>query len=96
LSATRGDGIDLLHQAITERISVDSPPTRVRLSPSAGKTRSWLYQQGVVLDEQASADGGMELTVRLNPQSLARLASQPGVLLPGSQGVHRISPSPGP
>ena len=75
---------------------VDSPPTRVRLSPSAGKTRSWLYQLGVVLDEQASADGGMELTVRLNPQSLARLAAQPGVLLPGSQGVHRISPSPGP
>jgi len=96
LSAARGDGIDLLYEAITERLAVDSPPTRVRLSPSAGKTRSWLYQQGVVLDEQASADGGMELTVRLNPQSLARLASQPGVLLPGSQGVHRISPSPGP
>jgi hypothetical protein len=50
----------------------------------------------VVLNEQASADGGMELTVRLNPQSLARLAAQPGVLLPGSQGVNRISPSPGP
>jgi len=96
LSAKRGDGIDLLFEAITERLAVDSPPTRVRLAPSAGKTRSWLYQQGVVLDEQASADGGMELTVRLNPQSLARLAAQPGVLLPGSRGVHRISPSPGP
>lgn len=96
VSAKRGDGIDLLLEAITERLGVDSPPTRVRLSPSAGKTRSWLYQQGVVLDEQASDDGGMELTVRLNPQTLARLATQPGVLLPGSQGVHRISPSPGP
>ncbi len=96
VSAKRGDGIDLLIEATTERLGVDSPPTRVRLSPSAGKTRSWLYQQGVVLDEQASDDGGMELTVRLNPQSLARLATQPGVLLPGSQGVHRISPSPGP
>jgi GTP-binding protein HflX len=96
LSAKRGDGIDLLLEAITERLTVDSPPTRVRLSPAAGKTRSWLYEQGVVLNEQASADGGMELTVRLNPQSLARLAAQPGVLLPGSQGVNRISPSPGP
>lgn len=96
VSAKRGDGIDLLLEAITERLGVDSPPTRVRLSPSAGKTRSWLYQQGVVLDEQASDDGGMELTVRLNPQTRARLATQPGVLLPGSQGVHRISPSPGP
>ena len=47
LSAKRGDGVDLLLEAITERLAVDSPPTRVRLSPSAGKTRSWLYQQGV-------------------------------------------------
>jgi GTP-binding protein HflX len=67
LSAKRGDGIDLLLEAITERLTVDSPPTRVRLSPAAGKTRSWLYEQGVVLNEQASADGGMELTSRRNP-----------------------------
>ena len=96
LSAKRGDGIDLLVAAITERLGVNSPTLRVILSPTAGKTRSWLYRMGAVLDEQASDDGGTELTVRLNAQSLARLASQPGVLLPGSRGVHRISPSPGP
>ena len=96
LSAQRGDGIELLVEAITERLGVDSPMMQVKLSPSAGKTRSWLYEMGAVLDERSSDDGGTELTVRLNAQSRARLARLPGVLLPGSQGVHRISPSPGP
>ena len=94
VSAQRGDGIELLAQAITERLGVDSSPTQVWLPPSAGKTRSWLYGLGAVLHEHTAADGGMELTVRLNPQSLARLAQLPGVLLPGSRAVHRISPSP--
>ena len=96
LSAERGDGIDLLNDAITERLGVDSPMVRVKLAPTAAKTRSWLYEMGAVLDEQASDDGGTELTVRLNAQSRARLAALPGVLLPGSEGIHRISPSPGP
>jgi GTPase len=96
LSAQRGDGIDLLVEAITERLGIDSPQICVKLSPNAGKARAWLYEMGAVLDEHASDDGGTELTVRLNAQSRARLALLPGVLLPGSQGVHRISPSPGP
>ncbi len=96
LSAVRGDGVPLLCQAIGERLGADTSPTRVRLSAHAGKTRSWLYGLGAVLHEEAADDGGTELTVRLNPQTLAQLAAQPGVLLPGSRGVHRIAPSPGP
>jgi GTP-binding protein HflX len=96
LSAARGDGLNLLRDAISERLGVDAPPLRVRLSASAGKTRSWLYGIGAVLDERSSDDGCMELTVRLNSETLARLTALPGVLLPGSKGVHRISPSPGP
>jgi len=96
LSASTGAGIDLLFEAIVERLGVDSPPTCVRLPASDGKTRSWLYRLGAVLDEKTSEDGCTELTVRLNAQTRARLAAQPGVLLPGSRGVHRISPSPGP
>jgi len=94
VSAQRGDGMALLVQAVTERLGVDSSPTQVWLPPSAGKTRSWLYGLGAVLHEHTAADGGMELTVRLNPQSLARLAALPGVLLPGSRAVHRIAPAP--
>jgi GTPase len=93
LSAHSGVGVELLADAITERLGVDAVSTRVLLSPVAGKTRSWLYRLGAVLQEQVAEDGQMELTVRLNPQSLARLAAEPGVLLPGSHGVHRISPS---
>ena len=96
LSAARGDGVPLLCQAIGERLGADTKPTRVRLSAHAGKTRSWLYGLGAVLHEEAADDGGTELTVRLNAQTLAQLAAQPGVLLPGSRGVHRIAPSPGP
>jgi len=96
LSAHRGDGVDLLREAIAERLGVDAPPMRVRLAPSEGKTRSWLYGIGAVLDEKSSDDGCIELTVRLKAEAFARLAALPGVLLPGSKAVHRISPSPGP
>ena len=95
LSARSGEGVDLLVEAITERLGVDRSSLRVRLAPSAGSTRSWLYRLGAVVDERPSDDGGVELTVRLNAQSLAQLAAQPGVLLPGSRGINRISPSPG-
>jgi len=95
LSARRGDGIDLLCEAIAERLGADTPPTRVRLAASEGKTRSWLYGIGAVLDERSSDDGCIELIVRLKADALARLTALPGVLLPGSKGVHRISPSPG-
>jgi GTP-binding protein HflX len=96
LSAARGDGVPLLRQAIGERLGADTSPTRVRLSPGAGKTRSWLYGLGAVLHEEAADDGGTELTVRLDAQTLAQLAARPGVLLPVSRAVHRIAPSPGP
>jgi len=96
LSAQRGDGLDLLREALVERLGADAPPMRVRLAAGAGKTRSWLYGIGAVLDEKTHDDGCIELTVRLNAETLARLNAQPGVLLPGSKGVHRISPSPGP
>jgi GTP-binding protein HflX len=93
LSARSGDGVELLADAITERLGADAVSTQVLLSPVAGKTRSWLYRLGAVLTEQVAQDGQLELTVRLDPQLLARLAAEPGVLLPGSLGVHRISPS---
>jgi GTP-binding protein HflX len=93
VSAQRGDGIELLQEAITRRLGVDAAPTPVWLSPDAGKTRSWLYRMGAVVAEQVADDGQLQLMVRLNPQSLAQLACEPGVLLPGSQAVHRISPS---
>jgi GTP-binding protein HflX len=96
LSAVRGDGIELLATAIAQRLGAERSTTQVRLSPAAGKTRAWLYGLGAVLRECALDDGGVELTVRLNSHSLAQLAAQPGVLLPGSGAVHRISPSPGP
>ena len=96
LSAVSGAGVPLLCEAIGERLGTDNTPTRVRLSAQAGKTRAWLYGLGAVLHEQVADDGGTELTVRLNAQTLSRLAAQPGVLLPGSRGVHRIAPSPGP
>ncbi len=93
VSAQRGDGIALLQEAITRRLGVAEAPTPVWLSPGAGKTRSWLYRMGAVVDEQVTDEGQLRLMVRLNPQSLAQLACEPGVLLPGSHAVHRISPS---
>jgi GTPase len=93
LSARTGAGLALLGNALAQRFGVEHAPRRVRLAPTAGGARSWLYGMGAVLSEQPQADGALELTVRLDARGYAQLVRKPGVVLQGRQGVHRISPS---
>lgn len=95
LSALTGEGRTELLAALAERLGPQRKCLKVLLPPaSSGRTRSWLYGLGAVLDEQLTEDGRVELTVRLDAGALARLEGVPGVLLQGVEGVHRIPGSP--
>ncbi|GAA5126997.1 ribosome rescue GTPase HflX [Alloalcanivorax gelatiniphagus] len=73
LSATTGEGFDLLYAAIAERLADRWVDRWLRLPPSAGKLRARLHEAGEVLDERATTDGGMLLRVHVNRVHFERL-----------------------
>jgi len=72
ISAEAGLGIDLLHEAIAERLSRSVQRHRLRLPLTAGAARARLFESGVVVAETADDDGWL-LTVDLPAAELAAL-----------------------
>ena len=91
VSARDRVGFVELKEAIASHLGVDAFPLEVRLEPSSGKVRAWLYEIGAVLSETAQEDGGASLSVRLDEHRAKQLMAQRGVSLQGSQALHRIS-----
>ena len=81
ICAATGNGIDLLREAIAERLDLDVRRLWMHLPPAAGAMRARLYAASVVRDERALADGAIELLVELPAAELATWAAQPGVQL---------------
>jgi GTPase len=79
LSARTGDGFDLLHQAIAERLADHWVDRWLRLPPEAGRLRSRLHEAGEVREEQAATDGGMLLRVHVNRVHFERLLREAGL-----------------
>jgi GTP-binding protein HflX len=79
ISAQSGAGLDLLANAIVERIARVARRVRVRLPVTAGALRSRLYRSGTVLEERTATDGSHELTVKLPERELLELAATAGV-----------------
>ena len=79
ISAAKRLGLDLLQEAIAERIARVARRARVRLPASAGALRSRLYAAGAVRTESSLEDGSLDLTVELPDAELLALARAPGV-----------------
>jgi GTP-binding protein HflX len=79
ISAAKRLGLDLLQQAISERIACVARRARLRLPASAGALRAKLYAAGAVRAESAFEDGSLDLTVELPDIELDSLARTPGV-----------------
>jgi GTP-binding protein HflX len=71
ISAGAGQGLDLLQEAIAERLSCAVRRLRLRLPLTAGAARARLYGAGVVVAETPSEEG-YDLTVDLPPSEQAR------------------------
>ncbi len=73
LSAATGEGIDLLVQAIRERLGSDMVSGRYYLPPRLARLRARFYELGAVLEEQAAEDGGAVLRLSLPRADFNRL-----------------------
>ncbi|MCW2477946.1 ribosome rescue GTPase HflX [Candidatus Symbiopectobacterium sp. NZEC135] len=76
LSAQTGDGISLLFQALTERLSGDIAHYSLSLPPQAGRLRSRFYQLQAIEKEWIEEDGRIGLIVRMPMVDWRRLCKQ--------------------
>ncbi len=72
LSATTGDGVPLLLDAIAARLSRHTVNGIVRLQPSQGRQRAKLFELGAVLNEDIAEDGGWVLELKMEQRDLRR------------------------
>lgn len=79
LSAATGAGLDLLRQAMSERLADRMTEGRLQLGPSEGKLRSQLYALGAVRGEHHDDQGDTWLDIRLQERDLNQLLARLGV-----------------
>jgi GTP-binding protein HflX len=79
LSAVNGDGLDLLLQAIGERLCDDLYTNRLELAPSEGRLRAILYEQGAVLSEEINESGEFVLDIRIPKPDFIQILCRVGI-----------------
>jgi len=79
LSAIRSQGLDLLRDAVAERLSRVARRATLRLPVSSGELRARLYAAGLVLAERIAEDGAFEIDTELSEFELLKWAREPGV-----------------
>ncbi len=79
VSAASGAGMDLLFDAIVERLAEDLVNHCVVLGPTDGKLRALLHEAGVVLNEVYRDNGDVVLEVRLQSRDWHQLLSRAGL-----------------
>ena len=92
VSAYSGAGMDLLKQAVQQRLSVGKVSTfHLTLPLNAGRLRSQLYRLGVIQTESTLDNGAFELSVMLSIPALARILAEaqvnPDEILPEDEAI---------
>jgi GTP-binding protein HflX len=78
VSAQSGAGLELLAQAMAERLAVDVIQESLVLLPTQARLRAQLYELGAVVSEQIAEDGRQQLDIRLQRSDLNRLLKREG------------------
>ncbi len=79
VSAARSQGLDLLREAVAERLSRVARRATLRLAVSAGEVRARLYAANLVRAERIGEDGSFEIDTELSEVELLKWAREPGV-----------------
>ena len=79
LSAARSQGLDLLREAVSERLSRVARRATLRLAVYSGEVRARLYAANLVLAERITEDGAFEIDTELAEVELLKWAREPGV-----------------
>lgn len=78
LSAQQGLGLELLHEALTERLADDVIGFSLTLTPEQGKLRAGLHELNAVREEAFDEQGHSVLDVRLPRRDFNQLMAQLG------------------
>lgn len=81
VSAHTGDGIELLLEAIKERVSGDMLHRWIRVAPTDGRLRSLIYENANVLRECIDNSGDIMLEIVISQKDLSLIQAQEGVKL---------------
>jgi GTP-binding protein HflX len=76
LSAQSGEGVELLIQALQERLANDMFHDVIELDHFQGQLRAMLYKQNAVVDEQFSEEGRIRLEIKLQEKELRKILSR--------------------
>lgn len=79
VSAVTGDGLDILFDAVVERLAEDVVHYFVLLGPTDGKLRALLHEAGSVLSEEHRDTGESVVEVRLQNRDWLQLLSRAGM-----------------
>ncbi len=80
LSAHSGAGVDLLLDAIAQRLSLLHTRCRIDLPASNGKLRASLYSKSIVKQESIADDGSFSLELELSPADFGWLEKQNDII----------------
>jgi GTP-binding protein HflX len=84
LSAHSGAGVELLLQALHQRLGADLCRCTLQIPPRAGRARARLFEAGAVLAQRMLDDGVLEVDVSLRRQDLERICRDDGIDVPGA------------
>jgi GTP-binding protein HflX len=78
VSAVNGQGLDLLREAIPQRLGGERVHRWIKLAPQDARLRAQLFELGAVDEERVTDAGGWRLHVDLAREAAERLGRQPG------------------
>jgi len=80
VSARRGDGMELVLEAVAELTQGARLHRRLCLGPGDGRLRAWIFDHATVLGDLPAQTGGWEMELLISPVDLKRLAArEPGI-----------------
>jgi GTP-binding protein HflX len=79
LSAATGAGLDLLCEALKERLAKDSVEVSCYLAPQSGRLRALFYEADSVLAEHIQNDGATIVDIRMPKEKWHRLLKSEGI-----------------
>jgi GTP-binding protein HflX len=82
LSAHSGAGLELLLEALHQRLGADLCRCTLRIPPQAGRARARLFEAGAVIGQRMLDDGVLEVEVSLRRQALERICRDDGIEVP--------------
>ena len=95
LSAARSQGLNLLREAVSERLSRVARRATLRLAVYSGEVRARLYAANLVLAERITEDGAFEIDTELAEVELLKWAREPGVEVLALDGGATCTPASG-